>query len=385
MRRTLFNDEHDDFRAAVRAFIAAEATPHVDTWEAEGMVPREFWRKAAAQGMIGFEVPTKYGGPGLDDFRFNAVVAEEIAYGNAVGDNFQLQSDVICGYLCDLATEEQKARWLPPFTQGDLTFAICMSEPGTGSDLRAIATKARRCDGGYVLNGAKTFVTAGLQAGVAIVVADLEHHHDDDDDDGGGLTLLCVEEGKEGFRRGPKLEKVGCRAQDTTELFFDDVFVPSENLLGQEGRGLVHLMRHLPRERLSIAVVAVAVAEQAFAMTLGYCKDRHAFGQPIGKHQGLRWQLAEMQTEVSLGRVFVDRCLQALLDGELTAEQAAQAKYWTTEMENRVVDRCLQLHGGYGYMEEYPIARLWRNARVQRIYGGTSEIMKDIVGRSMVL
>jgi alkylation response protein AidB-like acyl-CoA dehydrogenase len=382
MRRTLFEDEHNDFRDAVRAFIAAEATPHVPAWDSNGMVPREFWRKAAAQGMIGFEVPAEYGGPGLDDYRFNAVVAEEVAYGNGVGDNFQLQSDIICGYLCDLATEEQKARWLPPFMEGELTFAICMTEPGTGSDLRAIATKARRRDGGYVLNGNKTFVTAGLQAGMVIVVADLEP---DGDGNGGGLTLLCVEDGAEGFTRGPKLEKVGCRAQDTAELFFDDVIVPPENLLGQEGRGLAQLMRHLPRERLSIAVVAVAVAEQALAMTLGYCKDRHAFGQPIGSHQGLRWQLADMQTEVALGRVFVDRCVQALLDGELTSEQAAQAKYWTTEMENRVVDRCLQLHGGYGYMEEYPIARLWRNARVQRIYGGTSEIMKDVVGRSMGL
>jgi alkylation response protein AidB-like acyl-CoA dehydrogenase len=382
MRRTLFDDEHDDFRESVRAFIAAEATPHVRTWETDGMVPREFWRKAAAQGMIGFEVPPEYGGLGLDDYRFNAVVAEEVAYGNAVGDNFQLQSDIICAYLCDLATEEQKARWLSPFMQGELTFAICMTEPGAGSDLRAIATKARRCDGGYVLNGTKTFVTAGLQAGMAIVVAALDP---DGDGSGGGLTLLCVEDGTAGFTRGPKLDKVGCRAQDTAELFFDDVLVPAANLLGQEGRGLAQLMRHLPRERLSIAVVAVAVAEQALAMTLDYCKDRRAFGQPIGSHQGLRWQLADMQTEVALGRVFVDRCLQALVDGELTGEQAAQAKYWTTEMENRVVDRCVQLHGGYGYMEEYPIARLWRNARVQRIYGGTSEIMKDIVGRSMGL
>jgi acyl-CoA dehydrogenase len=382
MRRILFDDEHDDFRESVRAFIAAESTPHVPSWEAEGMVPREFWRKAAAQGMIGFEVPPEYGGPGLDDFRFNAVVAEEVAYGNAIGDNFQLQSDIICAYLCDLATEDQKARWLPPFMQGDLTFAICMTEPGAGSDLRAIATKARRCDGGYVLNGTKTFVTAGVQAGVAIVVADLEP---DSDRNRGGLTLLCVDDGTQGFTRGPKLEKIGCRAQDTAELFFDDAFVPAENLLGEEGRGIAQLMRHLPRERLSIAVVAVAVAEQALAITLTYCKEHRAFGQPIGTHQGLRWQLADMQTDVQLGRVFVDRCLQALLDGELTAEQAAQAKYWTTEMENRVVDRCLQLHGGYGYMEEYPIARLWRNARVQRIYGGTSEIMKDIVGRSMGL
>ncbi|WP_026912385.1 acyl-CoA dehydrogenase family protein [Patulibacter minatonensis] len=381
MRRTLFTDEHDAFRAAVRDFVATHATPNVAAWEAAGEVPRAFWRAAAAQGLIGFEVPEAHGGPGIDDYRFNAIVAEEVAYGDAVGDNFQAQSDIICPYLCDLATEEQQARWLPSFMTGDLTFAICMTEPGTGSDLRGIRTTARRAVGGYVLDGTKTWVTAGLQAGMVIVVADLEP---DAAGAGGGLTLLCVEDGAPGFTRSGPLHKLGCHAQDTGELSFDEVFVPAANLLGAEGRGMAQLTRHLPRERLSIAVVAVAVAERALQLTVEYCRDRTTFGRPIGEHQGLRWQLADLHADVELGRVYVDRCLQALGDGELTGAQAATAKYWTTEMEFRVIDRCLQLHGGYGYSEEYPMARLLRNARVQRIYGGTSEIMRDIVGRSLM-
>jgi alkylation response protein AidB-like acyl-CoA dehydrogenase len=376
MRRTIFTEDHDAFRESVRVFIAAEATPFVHEWDAAETIPPAFWRRAAQQGMIGFEIPERFGGPELDDFRFNAIVAEELARGNAPGDNFQLQSDIVAAYLCDLATEEQKSRWLPPFAAGELTFAICMTEPGAGSDLRALTTKARRVDGGYRLNGTKTFVTAGIQAGVAIVAAQLTDATGQPE----GLTLLCVEEGTEGFTRGRKLDKIGCRAQDTAELFFDDVLVPEGNRLGDEGRGLAHLKRHLSRERLSIAVTATAAAEHALAMTITYCGERHTFGQPIARHQGVRWYLAEMQTEVDLARVYVDRCLQALHDSELTAEEAARAKFWCSEMEARVVDRCLQLHGGYGYIEEYPIARLWRNSRLHRIYGGTSEIMKDIIG-----
>ncbi|MDX8152704.1 acyl-CoA dehydrogenase family protein [Patulibacter brassicae] len=382
MRRTLFEDHHDEFRAATRAFLEREAVPHVDAWEADGMVPRSFWTKAARQGLFGFEVPEEHGGLGIDDFRFNAIVDEEVAYANAIGDNLSLQSDILCGYLCDLATPEQQARWLPGFVAGELLFAIAMTEPGMGSDLRAMATTARPVEGGYVVDGAKTFITAGIQADRVIICAKLAAEGDPDPRDG-EITLLVADAQAEGFTRGRKLEKVGRRAQDTAELFFDGLFVPQEDLLGQQGRGLVHLKRHLPRERLSMAVMGIAVAEKALEMTAEYCRERRAFGRPIGSHQANRFALADMQTEVSIGRVYVDRCIEALLAGELTGAEAAKAKLWITEMQNRVVDRCVQLHGGYGYMEEYPIARLWRDSRVQRIYGGTSEIMREIIGRSM--
>jgi acyl-CoA dehydrogenase len=373
--RPIFGDEHDDFRESVRRFLVAENLPHVDEWESAGLVDRSFWSKAAEHGFVGFEAPEEHGGLGLRDFRFNAILDEEVAYLGAVGDNFSMQNDIMCSYLVELTDDEQQARWLPPFTRGELIGAIGMSEPGTGSDLRAISTTARRTDSGYVINGVKTFITSGIQADLVIVAARVEG--------GEGLTLLAVEDGTEGFTRGRKLDKIGRRAQDTAELFFDDVEVPGANRIGEEGRGLQLLKRNLPQERLSMTVSAVAVSEAALALTIDYCREREAFGVPIGSHQANRFALAEMQIQIDVARTYVDRCIEAHVAGALSAEQAAGAKWHTTELQWQILDRCLQLHGGYGYMEEYPIARMWRDGRVQRIYGGTSEIMKEIVGRSM--
>jgi alkylation response protein AidB-like acyl-CoA dehydrogenase len=377
-RRTLFTPDHDAFRESVRGFLHREAVPHTEAWEEAGMVPREFWLKAAAQGLVGWEAPEEYGGADLHDFRFNVVVNEEMSYAAAVGDNFSLQNDILLPYLLELANDEQKARWLPGLVEGKLLFAIAMSEPGAGSDLRAIATTAKRVDGGYLVTGSKTFVTSGIAAECVIVCArpkDATKH--------GELHLLVVEEGMEGFTRGRKLKKIGRLAQDTAELFFDEVFVPEANLLGEERCGLEHLKVHLPQERLSQSTVAVAVAEAALELTVAYCRERHTFGKPIGSHQAIRFELATMRNEVDVSRAYLDTCIERHIAGELSGEDAAGAKLWTTEMQWRIVDKCVQLHGGYGYMEEYAIARMWRDARVQRIYGGTSEILKEIIGRGM--
>jgi alkylation response protein AidB-like acyl-CoA dehydrogenase len=379
MRRTIFEPEHDQFREAVRGFLLKEGVPHTQEWEQAGMVDRAFWRKAAEQGMVGFAVPEEYGGAGLDDFRFNAVVDEEVARTGTVGDNFSLVNDIVLPYLVDLTSDEQRQRWLPPLVRGDLVPAIAMSEPGAGSDLRAMQATARWDGSVWRLSGSKTFVTSGIQADLVIVAARCDRPGVD------GYGLFVVEAGAEGFERGRKLEKVGRRAQDTAELFFDDVAVPEENVLGEPGEGLRYLMRNLPQERLGIAVTAVASAERALELTLEYARERQAFGRPIGSFQANRFLLAELQTEVRVGRAYIDRCIEAHVAGELDAAEAAGAKAWTTEMQFRVIDACVQLHGGYGYMEEYEIARMWRDARVQRIYGGTNEIMREIVGRSLGL
>jgi acyl-CoA dehydrogenase len=375
MQRTIFEDEHNDFRDSVRGFLAKEAVPHTEEWETSGMVDRDFWRKAADHGFVGFEAPEDCGGLAIDDFRFNAVIDEEVAYAGAVGDNFSLQNDIIVPYLLELTDDEQKRRWLPGLTSGDLVFAIAMTEPGAGSDLRAMSASARRDGDGYVLDGSKTFVTSGIQADRVIVAARTEH----------GFSLFMVEEGMDGFERGRKLDKVGRRAQDTAELFFNGVYVPAENRLGEEGKGLRHLMARLPRERLSIAVAAIAAAEHALTITLDYVRERHAFGQPIGSFQHNRFTLASLHSKVQAGRAHVDACIVALNEGRLSGEDAAGAKAFTTDLQFEVLDHCVQLHGGYGYMNEYAISRLWRDARVQRIYGGTNEVMLEIVGRSLGL
>jgi acyl-CoA dehydrogenase len=380
MQRTIFDDVHDDFRDSVRRFLEKEAVPHTEEWEAAGAVDRGFWRKAAAQGLVGFPAPEELGGAGLSDFRFNAVLDEEIAYTGAVGDYLNLLNDIIAPYLLDLTTPEQRERWLPGVTSGETICAIAMSEPGAGSDLRGMQATAKRRDGGYALSGSKTFVTSGITADLVIVAAYVKG-----DDAVDGLGLFVVEGDMPGFTRGRKLEKVGHRGQDTGELFFDDVPVPMENVLGEPGRGLHYLMRNLPQERLSMAVYAVAAAEHALDITLEYVRTRNAFGRPIGSFQANRFSLAELATEINVARVFVDRCIAAHSAGELSDVEAAGAKFWTTELQFRVMDRCVQLHGGYGYMEEYEIARMWRDARVTRIYGGTTEIMKEIVGRSLGL
>jgi alkylation response protein AidB-like acyl-CoA dehydrogenase len=380
MRRTIFEAEHDHFRESVAEFLRREAVPHADAWERAGQWSREFWLAAARQNMVGFEVPEQYGGLGLRDFRFNAVIDEEVAYTGSVGDGFMMANDILAPYLLNLTNDEQKQRWLPPFTRGELIAAIAMTEPGAGSDLRGMTCSARRDGDGWVLNGTKTFVTGGIMADLVVVAARTRP-------EGGknGFSLFAVERDTPGFERGRKLEKVGRWAQDTAELFFDDARVPAENLLGEEGRGFPYLMTNLPRERLSMAVSAVAQAEHALEITLAYVKDRTAFGTPIGSFQANRFALAELVTKTQAARSHIDACLHSLVAGELTAAEAAGAKAWTTDLQCEVVDRCVQLHGGYGYMREYEISRLWRDARVQRIYGGTNEIMYEIVGRSLGL
>ncbi len=379
MQRTIFTEEHEQFRAMVARFVADEIAPYHDEWEQQGMVPRELWKQAGAVGLLCTDVPSEYGGGGIPDFRYNTVITEELIKVGASGVGFPLHNDVVVPYLLALATDEQKQRWLPPMCSGEAITAIAMTEPATGSDLAAVTTTAiQQDDGSYLLNGAKTFITNGILADLVIVVAKT-----DPDAKHGGISLLMVERGMEGFSRGRKLDKVGMPAQDTAELFFDDVRVPAENLLGAEGQGFVYLMQALPQERLSIAVGSVAGAQAALDLTLDYVKEREAFGRPIGSFQHSRFVLAELKTKITIGQTFVDRCIEALNAGELTVDEAAMAKWWLSDLLGEVVDSGVQLHGGYGYMREYPIARAWTDARVQRIYGGTNEIMKEIIGRTM--
>ncbi|GAA4007713.1 acyl-CoA dehydrogenase family protein [Allokutzneria multivorans] len=380
MRRELFTADHDAFRDAARTFVAKEIEPHHAQWEADGIVSRELWTKAGAQGLLGMDVPESLGGGGVEDYRYQVILDEELVRVGASGVGFPVHNDIIVPYLLKLATEEQKRRWLPGFCSGELVGAIAMTEPGVGSDLQGITATAARDGDDYVLNGSKTFISNGIHADVVIVVA-----RTDPDAGHQGISLLVVERGMPGFERGRNLDKIGLKAQDTAELFFSDVRVPAANLLGQEGMGFVYLMQNLPRERLSIAVAAVAAVELVIAQTKQYCLERKAFGRPIGKFQNTRFELAEMATEAQIARVFVDRCITEHLSDALSVEHAAMAKWWTTELQVKVVDRCLQLHGGYGYMMEYPIAKAYLDSRVQTIYGGTTEIMKEIVGRSMGL
>jgi alkylation response protein AidB-like acyl-CoA dehydrogenase len=379
MERRIFTQEHEDFRAMVARFVADEVVPHHDEWEREGMVPRELWKQAGALGLLCTDVPTELGGGGVPDFRYNVIITEELARVGASGVGFPLHNDVVVPYLLKYANEEQQRRWFPPMAAGETITAIAMTEPGTGSDLASIATTAvRQDDGSYLLNGSKTFITNGILADLVIVVV-----RTDPDEKHAGLSLLVVERGMEGFSRGRKLEKIGMHAQDTAELIFEDVRVPADNLLGQEGQGFVYLMEALPQERLGIAVAAIAGAQAALDGTLAYVKEREAFGRPIGSFQHSRFKLAEMKTKVTIGQQFVDRCTELHNEGRLTVDEAAMAKWWVTDLLGEVVDACVQLHGGYGYMREYPIARAYTDARVQRIYGGTNEIMKEIIGRMM--
>ncbi|MCF6472789.1 acyl-CoA dehydrogenase [Nonomuraea sp. MG754425] len=378
MQRDLFDDEHLLFQETVREFMAREVVPHHPRWEKDGIVPREVWKKAGELGMFGFSVPEEYGGAGIKDFRFNAVIVEEIIRNGATGLGFSLHNDVMAPYVVDLTDDAQKQRWLPGFAAGELITAIAMSEPGAGSDLQGIRTTAVRDGDHYLVNGQKTFITNGVNADLVVVVAKT-----DPEAGARGTTLVVVERGMEGFGRGRNLDKVGMKAQDTAELFFDNVRVPVANRLGpKDGEGFFQLMHNLPQERLSIAVAAVAAAETALEQTIEYCKTRQAFGRTIGSFQNTRFVLAELATETEIARHYVDKCITALNAGRLTAVDAAKAKWWTTELQTKVVDRCVQLHGGYGYMMEYPVAKSWLDSRVQTIYGGTTEIMKEIIGRS---
>ncbi|HUA10551.1 MAG TPA: acyl-CoA dehydrogenase family protein [Solirubrobacteraceae bacterium] len=385
MRRTIYGDLHEDFRASFRTFLQREVVGDENRygeWERDGIVPREVFAKAGAGGFLAMEVPERYGGAGVQDFRLNLVVGEEAQYAGVAGFGLgvTLHNDICLPYFMRYCNEEQRARWLPGIASGELITALAMTEPGIGSDLASMSSTARRDGDVYIVDGAKTFITNGINADLVITALKTdpaERHR--------GISLLVLERGMEGFVRGRKLEKVGQHAQDTAELSFDGVRVPAANLLGSEGEGFLYLVSNLPQERLSIAATAVAAAEAALGWTLDYVRERSAFGQPIGSFQNSRFELAEMRGEVDVARIYIDRCVQALADGELTAQDAASAKWWCTDLQGRVVDRCVQLHGGYGYMLEYPIARAWADARVTRIYGGANEIMKEIVGRSLGL
>jgi len=378
MQRLRDEPEHDAFRDSVRAFCDKNIAPHHKEWEEAGIVPRDLWLEAGKQGLLGTDVPEQYGGGGVKDFRYNAVVGEEVTRVGGSGVGFTLHNDVVAPYLLKLGTEEQKQRWLPGFCSGELITAIAMTEPGTGSDLQGIKTSAVRDGDDWVINGSKTFITNGILSDLVIVVAQT-----DPAAGAKGFSLLVVERGTPGFERGRNLEKVGMKAQDTAELFFDDVRVPATNLLGTEGMGFLHLMDCLPQERLSIAVVAVAASRKVLDLTVDYCKERKAFGKSIGSFQNSRFVLAELETEVCIAEHFLDRAILQHNQGDFTVKDAAMAKWWTTELQKKVVDRCVQLHGGYGYMLEFPVAKAYIDSRVQTIYGGTTEIMKEIVGRSL--
>ena len=378
MQRTLFDEEHDLFRDSFRRFVADEITPNIEQWERDGIADRTLFERAGKHGFLGMAVPEALGGGGVDDFRYNLVIIEEVQRAGAggAGLGITLHNDICLPYYLTLANEEQQARWLPGIASGELITAIAMTEPGIGSDLASMTTTAVRDGDHYVLNGSKTFITNGINSDLVIVACktDPTQRHT-------GMSLLVVERGMAGFERGRNLEKIGMHSQDTAELFFTDVQVPVANLLGEEGHGFLHLVDKLPQERLSIAAAGVAAARAALDWTLDYVKERKAFGKPIGTLQNTRFVLAEVATEVEVGQAFIDRCVVALNDGDLTAEEASMAKYWCTELQNRAIDRCLQLFGGYGYMLEYPIARAYADARVTPIYGGTTEIMKEIISK----
>ena len=380
MQRNIFEADHDSFRDTVRTFCEKEIVPNHKEWEAAGIVPRDIWLKAGEIGLLGFMMPEEFGGGGIEDFRFNAVLQEELTRVGASGVAFALHTDLVSGYLLSYANDEQKARWLPKFCTGEMITAIAMTEPGTGSDLQGIQTTAVKDGDHYVLNGSKTFITNGINADMVIVACKT-----DPDAGAMGLSLIVVERGMEGFERGRNLDKIGLKAQDTAELFFDNVKVPVANLLGEEGKGFVYLMEKLPQERLTISVVAAAACRNIIDMTLDYVKERKAFGKPIGSFQNTRFVLAELETEQHIAQVYVDRSIMELNAGTLTISDAAMGKWWTTELQKKTVDKCLQLHGGYGYMSEYPIAKAYIDTRIQTIYGGTTEIMKEIIGRTMGL
>ncbi len=373
----VYTAEHEAFRDQVKRFIAREITPYHDNWEKAGEIDRDLWRKMGAAGFLCCAVPEEYGGPGAD-FSYSAVVLEELAKANASGPGVGVHSDIVTPYILHYGSDEQKQEWLPKLVSGEAVGAIAMTEPGTGSDLQGVRTSAIEDGNHLVVNGAKTFITNGQQADVIIVVAKT-----DPSQGAHGTSLVLVEREREGFSRGRNLEKIGLKAQDTSELFFDNVRVPKTNLLGEEGRGFEYLMSDLPQERLIIALGAVAHAEAGLDWTIEYVKGRKAFGKAIGDFQNTRFRLADVKTEVTIGRAFVEQCLEKHMNGGLDPTTAAMAKLWTTEMENRVLDICLQLHGGYGYMWEYPIARAWADARIARIYGGTNEIMRELIGRSL--
>jgi acyl-CoA dehydrogenase len=375
--RTVLGSDHEMFRHSVRRFIATEIVPFHSQWEEDGIVPRELWLKAGDAGLLLCSIPEEFGGGG-GDFGHNVVVIEELARVNATGPGFAMQSDIVAPYILKYGTDEQKHRWLPPMARGEKIGALGMTEPGTGSDVKAIRTSATLCGDHYVVNGQKTFITNGQNADLVIVAVktspELLHR---------GVSLLCIEAGMDGFSKGRRLKKIGLPAQDTSELFFDDARVPARNLLGEANAGFGYLMHNLLQERMTIALRAAASMEAMFENTVAYTKERKVFGKPLFEMQNTRFKLAQCKAEITMFRAFVDRCLEELLRAELTADTAAMAKLLGSEMQGEVLDELLQLHGGYGYMDEYTIARAWRDARIMRIYGGSSEIMREIISRGL--
>ena len=381
MRDAVLTEEQRAFRDTVRAFVDREVVPRYPGWEEAGQVSRDAWRSAGRAGLLGLDIASDYGGGGIDDYRFAALVTEELARTGTSGFGIPLHNDIIGPYLQHLGNDAQRQRWLPGFCAGEMLTAIALTEPGAGSDLAGMRTSAVRDGDDYVLTGSKTMVSNALLADLVIVAAVTNPQKQTR----GRLTLLIVERGMPGFERGTALRKIGLHAQDTAELFFDGVRVPVANRLGEEGGGWQYLMRHLPRERLSIAVAAVAAAESVLATTIAYCKTRTAFGQTLGEFQHVRFELAEMSTETEIARTFIDQCVLDHVAGRLDEVGAARAKWWTTDLQRRIVDRCLQLHGGYGYLHEYAVARSFVDTRMMPIYGGTNEVMKDLIGRSLGL
>jgi alkylation response protein AidB-like acyl-CoA dehydrogenase len=373
----IYEEDHVIFRESVRRFIEQEIAPHHEQWEKDGIVPKALWLKAGEAGLLSPGVPEEYGGPGVD-FRYNGIVDEEMSKAGFSGPGFSLHSDIAVPYLVHYGSEEQKREYLPKCVSGECIMAIAMTEPGTGSDLQGVKTTALLDGNEYVVNGSKTFITNGQNADLIIVVAKT-----DPSAGAKGTSLILVESNREGFKRGRNLDKLGMKAADTSELFFDDVRVPTSNCLGEENKGFIYLMQDLPQERLSVAVSAVAACEGALQWTIDYTGQRKAFGKTIADFQNTKFKLAELKTEITIARVFVDRCLEMHVDGGLDVETAAMAKWWTTDLQGRVMDECLQLHGGYGFMWEYPIARAYADARVQRIYAGTNEIMKELISRKL--
>jgi long-chain-acyl-CoA dehydrogenase len=376
--RFAYNEDHEAFRQTVRSFLAKEGVPNSDQWEKDRLVPKSFWQKAGEIGMLCPTVPGAYGGLGLD-FGYNAIVDEEMAY-SGVPAGFSLQSDIVAGYMEVYGSEEQKKEWLPKMVSGEVITAIAMTEPGTGSDLQAIRTTARKDGNHYVINGSKTYITNGQNTDLTLVVAKTDP---DAQPAYKGMSIILVESDREGFSKGRKLDKIGQDAADTSELFFEDVRVPITNCLGEEGMGFIYLMSQLPQERLSIAVSTHASSQKAFDDTVAFVKERKAFKGFVFDFQNTKFVLADLKAKLQVGWAHLDWAIQRHLKGELTNEEGAAAKLWHTDLQWEVMDKCLQLHGGAGYMNEYPIARMWRGARVSRIYGGTNEIMKEVIGRKL--
>ena len=380
MRRTLYGPDHEVYRETVREFLARDVVPHQHDWDRQHMIDRAVFARAAKAGVYGLQIDERFGGAAEPDYRYRMVVCEELArvFAFSFGLTVSLQDDLVLHYLLDLTTEEQKQRWLPGFASGELIGALALTEPGAGSDLKGIRTTARRDGERWIVNGQKTFISSGIMADVVVVEART-------DPDGGSraFSLFVVERGTPGFERGRQLDKIGLPAQDTAELFFHDAEVPAANLLGEEGRGLHYLMSHLPRERLGVTAKAIANTRAIFDSTVEYTRQRMAFGQPLTGQQHIRFELAEMATQIDVAEAYVDKSVLAFNAGELSAVDAAKGKWYVSELQKSVIDRCLQLHGGYGYMTEYPVARAFLDTRVQTIYGGTTEIMKEIIGRDI--